>query len=74
MYLSIRSLRSKVNSAKLIRDLILGLGTGGGHEIMAGGKIPDVSSNSRMSAEETITKRLLNILSLSDVKEKRFIH
>ena len=74
MYLSIRSLRRKVNSAKLMRELIRGYGTGGGHEIMAGGKITDVSLNLTMSVGETITKRLLNILSLSEVKETRFIH
>lgn len=73
MYLSIRSLRRKVNSAKLMRELIQGYGTGGGHEIMAGGKIPDVSLNLMMSVEEKITKRLLNILTLSEVKEVRFI-
>jgi nanoRNase/pAp phosphatase (c-di-AMP/oligoRNAs hydrolase) len=74
MYLSLRALSKNVNAAKLIRDIIQGFGTGGGHEIIAGGKIPDVSSNSRMRVEETIIQRLLDILSLSDVNGKRFIH
>ncbi len=74
MYLSIRSLRQKVNSATLMRKIIRGYGTGGGHEIMAGGKIPDVSSSSSTNIEETIIKRLLSIYSLSDVEELKFVH
>jgi nanoRNase/pAp phosphatase (c-di-AMP/oligoRNAs hydrolase) len=73
MYLSIRSLHRKVNSAELMRNIIQGYGTGGGHEIMAGGKIPDVSPKVIKSVEETITQRLLKRLSLSHVKEMRFI-
>lgn len=74
MYLSIRSLYRKVNSAQLIRKIIRGYGTGGGHEIMAGGKIPDVSPEMIKRVEETITKRLLNALSLSQVKKTKFIY
>jgi len=73
MYLSIRSLRRKVNSAALMRKIIRGFGSGGGHEIMAGGKIPDVSSDSSKIIEETITKRLLNALSIVDVEETKFL-
>jgi hypothetical protein len=57
-----------------MRKIIGGDGTGGGHEIMAGGKIPDISPNVTKSVVETITKRLLNTLSLSEFKKKRFIH
>jgi nanoRNase/pAp phosphatase (c-di-AMP/oligoRNAs hydrolase) len=74
MYLSIRSLRRKVNSARLMHKLIRGYGTGGGHEIMAGGKIPDVSPNVTKDVEKTMTKRLLKTLSLSDVDEMKFIY
>jgi len=74
MYLSIRSLRRKVNSAKLMRELIRGYGTGGGHEIMAGGKIPAVTSNKLSYIENIVIQRLLEIFSLSEVKEMRFIH
>jgi nanoRNase/pAp phosphatase (c-di-AMP/oligoRNAs hydrolase) len=74
MYLSIRSLRRKVNSAVLMRKIIRGYGTGGGHEIMAGGKIPDVSLDFGMSIEETIIKRLLSILSLTDAEALKFVH
>jgi nanoRNase/pAp phosphatase (c-di-AMP/oligoRNAs hydrolase) len=74
MYLSIRSLRRKVNSAELMRKIIGGYGTGRGHEIMAGGKIPDVSLDLTKGIVETITKRLLNTLFLSEVKKMKFIH
>ncbi len=73
LYLSMRSLRRKKNSAELMRKIIRGYGTGGGHEIMAGGKIPNVSLNSAMDIEKTITNRLLNALSTAAVKEKKFL-
>lgn len=73
MYLSIRSLRRKVNSAKLMRKIIHGYGTGGGHEIMAGGKIPDVSTKGYTKIEEVITKCLLNFFSLREDEELRFV-
>ncbi len=73
MYLSIRSLRRKVNSAGLMRKIIHGYGTGGGHEIMAGGKIPDVSPKGDTKIEEVITKRLLNFFSLREDEELRFV-
>jgi nanoRNase/pAp phosphatase (c-di-AMP/oligoRNAs hydrolase) len=73
MYLSIRSLRHKVNSAELMRNIIHGYGTGGGHEIMAGGKIPDVSTKGDTKIEEIITKRLLKFFSLREDEELRFV-
>jgi nanoRNase/pAp phosphatase (c-di-AMP/oligoRNAs hydrolase) len=73
MYLSIRSLRRKVNSAALMRKIIRGYGTGGGHEIMAGGKIPDVSPSLATNIERTIIKRYLNALSIADVDETKFL-
>ena len=73
LYLSMRSLRRKINSAELMRTIIRGYGTGGGHEIMAGGKIPYVSLSSPMDIEKTITNRLLNALSITAVEEKRFL-
>lgn len=73
LYLSMRSLRRKKNSAELMRKIIRGYGTGGGHEIMAGGKIPDVSLSSAIDIEKTITNRLLNALSTAAVEEKKFL-
>lgn len=74
MYLSLRALSKNVNAAKLIRDIIQGFGTGGGHEIMAGGKIPGVSIGKLSHIENIVMQRLLEIFSLSEVKEKRFFH
>lgn len=74
MYLSLRALSKNVNAAKLIRDIIQGFGTGGGHEIMAGGKIPGVSIGKLSHIENIVIQRLLEIFSLSEVKEKRFFH
>jgi hypothetical protein len=40
---------------------------------MAGGKIPDISPDSHMDIEDTITKRLLKIFSLKEDEELRFV-
>jgi nanoRNase/pAp phosphatase (c-di-AMP/oligoRNAs hydrolase) len=73
MYLGIRSLRRKVDSAELMRKIIHGYGTGGGHEIMAGGKIPDVSPEEETKIEDAIKKRLLKTSSLKEDEEVRFV-
>lgn len=73
MYLSLRSLRRRLNSAELIRRILRDYGTGGGHEIMAGGKILGISSSEAKSVIKIITKRLLNTLSLSETNKTKFL-
>jgi len=72
MYLSLRSFDKSVNSAYVMRRLVKDLGRGGGHEIMAGGKIPDISPDKASDLEKTITKRLLKIFSIPERKEETF--
>jgi len=71
MYLSLRSLRRGTNSAVTIRNVISEMGTGGGHEIMAGGKIPDLPQYKLRDVEKTLIKRLLKEFQLSRIKEKK---
>lgn len=69
--LSIRSLRPDVNSADLMQKIIKGYGRGGGHGVMAGGKIPDVPFAKFEYFEKILTGRFLKALSLSSTKAKR---
>jgi len=73
MYLSMRSFDRNVNSAHVMRQLVKDYGRGGGHEIMAGGKIPDVPMDKASDLENILTKRLLKIFSISEKNEKKFV-
>lgn len=73
MYLSIRSLDRTVNSANVMRQILKNYGRGGGHEIMAGGKIPDVTPDKTSDLVDLITKRLLKIFSISGRFPKKFV-
>ena len=67
VFLSIRSLRREKSAADMMRNLVSGLGSGGGHEMMAGGKIPDVHLSERAVLEVELTKRMLRIFSLESL-------
>ena len=71
IYLSLRSLNSNINSADLMQLIIKGIGTGGGHDNMAGGKIFNVPLYKVKAMEKTVIKRLRQALSLTQGKEKR---
>jgi nanoRNase/pAp phosphatase (c-di-AMP/oligoRNAs hydrolase) len=71
MYLSLRSVQRGTNSAVTIRKVLGKMGTGGGHEIMAGGKIPDLPQYKLRDVEKTLIKRLLKEFQLSRVKENK---
>jgi nanoRNase/pAp phosphatase (c-di-AMP/oligoRNAs hydrolase) len=68
LYLSIRSLHRNRNSAKIMQELLEGLGSGGGHEIMAGGKVPEISSAAAKDIEKTISNKILKKFSLSRIR------
>jgi len=73
MYLSLRSLNRNINSSEVMLLLVKGYGEGGGHEMMAGGKIPDVTLDQATDLKNTITKRLLKIFSLEKEKDMKFV-
>ena len=68
MYLSIRSVSDDLNAGQMMKRILEGVGTGGGHSNMAGGKISDLpegaESMSRLQA--LLTERFLNELGLAD--------
>lgn len=71
LYLSVRSLHPEVNAGDMVRTIIDGFGTGGGHGVMAGGKIEGVPLKKTKEIQSILTKRFLKCLSISRVKNKK---
>jgi nanoRNase/pAp phosphatase (c-di-AMP/oligoRNAs hydrolase) len=61
MILSIRTSREDLNAGELIRKLVAGIGTAGGHGMMAGGKVDNVEESDQAieAVERLLTERLL---------------
>ncbi|WP_281276040.1 DHH family phosphoesterase [Geomonas edaphica] len=66
LVLSIRTTSEEINAGELIRKLVAGIGTAGGHGMMAGGKVDDVTSARVPELERELTRRFLNELGLTD--------
>ena len=75
MVLSMRTIRHDCNAGEIIRSLVDGMGTAGGHGMMAGGKVDHVSSSSKavLGVENLLTARLMKILGMSKVKPRKLI-
>ncbi|MBJ6727531.1 DHH family phosphoesterase [Geomesophilobacter sediminis] len=75
MALSIRTSNESINAGALIRSIVTGYGTAGGHGMMAGGKIDHVPALPEAIAamEELITKRLLAELGVEVTEPDRLI-
>ncbi|MFW6135078.1 MAG: DHH family phosphoesterase [Elusimicrobiota bacterium] len=71
LYLSLRSLHPEINAGELVRTITEGLGTGGGHGVMAGGKIEGIPAKKTKEIQSTLTERFLKCLSISRVKAKK---
>jgi len=70
MLISLRTSDSKGDSGAIIRRIVSGQGTGGGHRTMAGGQIPlkEGSADEKKKTEELVQKRYLKALKSSDRK------
>jgi len=70
LHLSLRTLAADVDLGKLMRSLVRGIGSGGGHEGAAGGQIPlaGVSAADRRKIEQTLLRRLLRRLRIKERK------
>lgn len=68
MILSIRTTSEEINAGELIRKLVVGIGSAGGHGMMAGGKIDllDDSDQALRDLERLLTDRLLDELGVED--------
>lgn len=61
MILSVRTSSEAINAGELIRVLVAGVGSAGGHGMMAGGKVDNVDGSEEAAAkvERLLTERLL---------------
>jgi len=75
MVLSIRTASERINAGELIRSLVAGLGTAGGHGMMAGGKVDNVpeSDEAILSMEQELTQRLLKELGATGRSAERLV-
>ncbi len=64
MALSFRTLRNDLNAGEILQSVVAGLGTAGGHGMIAGGQIPDTAGNREtlQQLEQSLTHRLLQEL------------
>jgi len=64
MILSLRTVRFDLNAGEIIKKIVQGKGTAGGHGMMAGGKIDDVpgEQHAMLAVEEELTERFLHEL------------
>ena len=71
IFLSFRTLRTDVEAGEVMQTIVKGYGSGGGHTVMAGGKIPGIPFYKVKDIEKLITRRLLRLFSLSRIKGKK---
>jgi nanoRNase/pAp phosphatase (c-di-AMP/oligoRNAs hydrolase) len=63
LFLSVRTVDATADAGDVMKRLISGIGTGGGHETMAGGRIRDAATNGRAERlERTVRRRFLHAL------------
>jgi nanoRNase/pAp phosphatase (c-di-AMP/oligoRNAs hydrolase) len=70
LYLSMRTLSRRLDAADIMLHILKGLGRGGGHVVMAGGKIPEVSPSNISKIRTTLKERFLRELSIDLTQEK----
>jgi nanoRNase/pAp phosphatase (c-di-AMP/oligoRNAs hydrolase) len=73
--LSLRTTNTLLNTGEIIKRLVAGKGTGGGHVMMAGGRLDNVPSDPMVlkEVEACLTKALLRELEIEDVVPGRLI-
>jgi nanoRNase/pAp phosphatase (c-di-AMP/oligoRNAs hydrolase) len=69
LFLSMRSLNRDINTADIMLRILEDLGQGGGHLVMAGGKISGISASSIKKIRTTLKQRFLSELSLNEAVE-----
>ena len=73
--LSLRTDREDLFAGRIIRDVVAGLGTAGGHGMVAGGQIRPMQGNHAVQREleNTLTKRLIKCLGYEPVRGRRML-
>lgn len=70
LYLSMRSLSRRINTADIMLHILHDLGQGGGHMVMAGGKITHVDRSNIHRIRKTLKKRFLHKLRIHRTQGK----
>lgn len=63
LYLSLRTLSRELQAGEIMHRLVEGLGTGGGHDMMAGGRVEIHRPEGAKAVERELVRRLLTLLS-----------
>jgi nanoRNase/pAp phosphatase (c-di-AMP/oligoRNAs hydrolase) len=73
--LSLRTSDPNVVAGEIIREVVDGLGTAGGHSLTAGGQIDPMQGNDALQREleGTLTQRLQKVLELRPIRGKKLI-
>lgn len=73
--LSLRTDRADIFAGRVIREVVDGLGTAGGHGMMAGGQIRPMDGDHKEQSglEKTLTKRLLQVLGYKSERGRRLL-
>ncbi|HEX9078265.1 MAG TPA: DHHA1 domain-containing protein [Desulfuromonadaceae bacterium] len=73
--LSLRTTSTLINTGEIIKRLVAGRGAGGGHAMMAGGKLNNVPSDpaALQEIEDFLTRELLRELAIGDAVPSRLI-
>ncbi len=75
MILSIRTIRHDLNAGEIIKRIVEGRGAAGGHGMMAGGKVDDVSNepDAMLEVEQFLTQRFLAEVSCEGLEPRLLI-
>jgi nanoRNase/pAp phosphatase (c-di-AMP/oligoRNAs hydrolase) len=75
LHLSLRTVLHQANAGQLMVSLLAGLGTGGGHEMMAGGQVPLATDDPEALAAliRDIERRFLKLLGVSARAQERLV-
>ncbi len=73
--LSFRTLSHRIHAGELMRTVVDGLGTAGGHGMIAGGQIPhaEASMTAQRALEKNLPRRLLKVLEKPLTRARRLV-
>ncbi|MBI1852544.1 MAG: DHH family phosphoesterase [Planctomycetes bacterium] len=75
VFLSLRTVEPTADAGLVMKRLVSGIGTGGGHETMAGGRIRDAATNGRTGRiERTVRRRFLEAIGVRARGEDLIVH
>ncbi len=75
VYFSLRTKKRRGSADRIAQKLVAGLGTGGGHEMLAGGKVPsdEKPHHSHQELTEILVARFLKAIKRKDLKAENLL-